>query len=197
MLSGSKAKLIRSTEMSENMSSVNTSKVLLSWSSPGLGSNIIDQPVEDDSNEEFRPVKLSKGDSFKRKIAIQYIFKNKLNAPERSEWKNKAVISKIMEALGMPKGSRQSVTKALEDYLANEDSSRRLSRRGRKRNFVDYSDEANFLCNLFESTDSSDSTVAAIVNLNRVARGGVESKTTSRSAVRNFRLNSTVLNTSA
>ena len=102
-----------------------------------------------------------------------------------------------MEALGMPPRSRQTVISALDASLAGESSAVPLSKRGRKKNFPDYSSEAEFLYNLFETTDSSDTTVAAIINLWRVARDGIDAKTTSRSAVRSFRMNLETLDTSA
>ena len=87
----------------------------------------------------------------------------------------------------MPAGSRQSVISVLETSLAGKGLSAELAKRGRKRKFVDYSEEAEFLCNLFESTDTSDATAAAVINLRRVTIGGNDADITSLTAVRNYR----------
>lgn len=97
----------------------------------------------------------------------------------------------------MPIGSRNSVISVLNSSLADESLSNNLSKRGRKRNFEDYSEEAIFLCNLFEKTDLSDTSVTAIINLRRSATDGPDIKTISRSSVRSFRTKSEVLHTSA
>jgi hypothetical protein len=191
LLSGSKCKRLKSDEMKENISNDNKIKSDKFWS-PEIEEDSIDK-----TSEEICPKKLNKGDSEKRKTAIKYIFTNVLDSPDRSNWKNKKVISTIMEKLQMPSGSRQTVLKVLESTLAGEDVSKGLSNRGRKRKFEDFSEEADFICDLFERTDSSDTTVTAIVNLLRVSKGCTEVELTSRSALRNFRINSECLHTSA
>ena len=180
--------------MKENLSINNSERNLKRW-----------KPLSKDIDIEFEaskiieevPTKLRKGDSAKRISAIQFYFEYILRSPEESEWKVNGVVKKIMEALKMPVGSRQTVVTALRASLAGEPSSASLSKRGRKKNFPDYSPEAEFICNMFENTDSSDATVAATINLGRVSRDGINAQKTSRSAVRNFRVKSELLDTIA
>jgi len=91
---------------------------------------------------------MAKGDSSNRKIAIKFIFEHVLKSPEREDWKSKKVIQKIMEKLEMPEESRNAVLSILEDSVAGEKTSERLSNRGRKCVITDFSGEANWLCDL-------------------------------------------------
>ena len=122
LLSGIKCKRERSGEMKENMSYNNTERNLKRWKPL---SKEFDMECEKPSEitEEVPTKKLRKGDSAKRITAIQFYFEYILRSPEESEWKVNGVVKKIMEALKMPVGSRQTVVTALRASLAGESSS--------------------------------------------------------------------------
>jgi hypothetical protein len=108
--------------MKENMSYNNTERNLKRWKPL---SKEFDMECEKPSEitEEVPTKKLRKGDSAKRITAIQFYFEYILRSPEESEWKVNGVVKKIMEALKMPVGSRQTVVTALRASLAGESSS--------------------------------------------------------------------------
>jgi len=199
LLSGSRCKRERSLEMKENRSAVTIAAMNCLWNPPPADNlmEFLEEPRDDIESFLKTPTKLSTGVSSLRKKAIQYIFEHVLNSPQRQDWKSKGVVSLIMDKLEMPEGSRGTVLSVLEASVAGEALSKAMSRRGRRKSIDPYSEEADFLCSIFENTDSSDTTVASIANLRRIGRVGLGAETISRSALRNFRVNSDVLDTSA
>lgn len=117
VLSGSRCKRLFSDEMKENMSARNSRKSLKDWHPPSpvikIGNDTEPEP------ENKKSEKIGKGENLERKTAILYMFENKLGSPEMKNWKSEKVI--FMEALGIPKGSRRSVTLVLEASLARKD----------------------------------------------------------------------------
>ena len=144
LLGGIKAKRHLSVEQTENLKADLTHKGIASWrASENVceddDSNVIS---DDDSNviSDITPLKkLKTGQSGERKAAIKYIFEHVLESPEKNEWKNKEVVSKIMRALEMPVGSRSAVIKVLDAALQSLPNA--LSKRGRKKSITDYTDE--------------------------------------------------------
>ena len=194
LLGGSKAKRELSSEMKINKAASMSISIKRYWN-PKI--KIVTEETDKSSEKEVCLItpfkKMAKGDSSNRKVAIKFIFENVLNSPEREEWKSKKVVQKIMEKLEMPEGSRNVVLSILEDSVAGIKSSERLSSRGRKCVITDFSEEANWLCDLFEKTDSSDSSVAALLNLRRIGKYGLTAKSVSRSAITSYRTRSVVL----
>jgi hypothetical protein len=156
----------------------------------------VDSCNEETESEVTPPKKLARGESSDRKVAIKFIFEHMLNSPEKNKWKSEAVIQTIMKKLEMPEGSTKTIVAVLEASLAGKSLSEKLTRRSRKRSITDFSEEGDFICNLLGKTNSSDTSITAIVNLRRIGKNPT-SAILCRSAVRSYRLRSEVIETSA
>ena len=144
LLGGSRAKRLWSQEMKENISASNENRINAFWEGKNQldseGKNIDSSYIGDEQFINHPSKKLRKGDSAKRKIAIQFIFKNTLDSPDKKYWKPKIIVQKIMEALQMTEGSQWGELSVLEASLAGKTFSDMYSKRGRKSEFLDYSE---------------------------------------------------------
>jgi hypothetical protein len=111
-----------------------------------------------------------------RQAAINYYFVAVLGKPHENQWKERKTLSVLMHDLLIPRGSRGVVVKQLQEILNRSPNdtvynvNQNLQRRGRKRTFVEMSDEAEVI---YRSAEHQLSTtqIAVIGNDKRVAAG--------------------------